>query len=129
LPVGLVAKRELRPVASASNQVDPEELGRLIQLAATRGWLSIRQAAQFFPQHYLTVRGWVLKGHMRSVSIGSRQVITWEEIERFKKEGNWKDPQPITTGAALEANGAGGGNSPPVAQLGDYNPDVQSYDH
>lgn len=48
-------------------------------------------------------------------------VVTLDEIERFKKEGNWKEAQPVVLTQNYEAS-AGGGNTSPVATLGDYNP-------
>lgn len=106
----------LKVVKVATSNSDPEELGRLVDIARSQGYLSIRQAAPLFGRHYLTVRGWAIAGHLQTIEVGSRKVVTLDEIERFRREGNYKGGLTRSP----EANGAGGVNSPPVATLGDY---------
>ena len=74
--------------------VDPEELGRIASVMVQRGYVSIPNAAKLLPgsPHAATVRIWVDKGYLRHIVVGSRKVITYDEIERYKQDGNY-DPK------------------------------------
>jgi len=71
--------------------IDPEELGRIAVVLQQRGYVSIPKAALLINKHPQTAHDLVRKGHIRHIMVGKRKCITWDEIKRFKDEGNW-DP-------------------------------------
>lgn len=71
--------------------VDPEELGRIVTALAQRGYTSVPNAAKLLSVHPNTLREWIDKGYVRAIQVGCRKCITFDEIERYKTEGNY-DP-------------------------------------
>lgn len=72
--------------------VDPELLGRIVTQLAVNNRLSVMKAAPLLQMNATTVRRYIKAGWIRSITIGSREFITREEIDRYNAEGNYKPP-------------------------------------
>lgn len=77
--------------------IDPEELGRIAVVLHQRGYTSIPKAALLLDMHPQTAHTLIKQGQLRHIVVGKRKCVTWDEIKRFKEEGNWdpsRDPIP-----------------------------------
>lgn len=71
--------------------VDPTELGDIALVLAQRGYVNIPRAAKALGIHPQTLHTYVKKGWVRSFQVGARKCISFDEIKRYKEEGNY-DP-------------------------------------
>lgn len=75
--------------------VDPEELGRVAVILTQKNYCTIPRAAVAIGVCTATCRTYVKKGYLRSFWIGGRRMIALEEIQRFREEGNYKEPVEV----------------------------------
>lgn len=53
--------------------------------------MGVKEVAQAIDRCYATTLSLITSGKIRAVLKGGRWEVSEEEVERFKKEGNWKE--------------------------------------
>ena len=71
--------------------IDPEVLGRIAEVFAQRGYASVPNTAKALDIHPQTLHAYIKAGWVRTICVGKRLCITFDEFKRYKEEGNW-DP-------------------------------------
>lgn len=67
---------------------DYTDVGNIISAIGSRNWVTIPQAAKALGFHHITVRKYVKSGILGSIQMGSRRVVTLEQLKTFKESGN-----------------------------------------
>jgi len=54
-----------------------------------RNWLGVKEVAAELHVHYITALELIHRGLLRATRVGRRWRVSREELERFKREGNY----------------------------------------
>lgn len=78
--------------------VDPEQLGEIVQTLVSSGYVNIPKAAKLLGKHPQTLHLMIDRGHIRAIKVGKRWHLTWDELKRYREQGNYTGESPTAMG-------------------------------